>query len=104
MEVYDAKFDKFQIKLNKAKIGDKEFVTAYNETAPYHLNIEKVTVPKGHFFVMGDNRDFSSDSRVWGFVPFRYIRGSAFLIWFNMVYPWSQEEFHMRPTRIGTLL
>lgn len=60
----------------------------------------EVIVPEDHYFVMGDNRDRSADSRFWGFVPEENIKGLAFIKYWS----WDSMTNSVRWSRIGRLI
>jgi signal peptidase I len=62
-------------------VGAEDF--PYRDNCTYNAHGVICKVPPGNYFMMGDNRDNSADSRYWGFVPNRNIVGRAFFIWMN---------------------
>ena len=104
MEDMDDKFKVYNFRFYKAHTGDTDHVIQLDQDAFYQMNFGKKTVPAEHYFVMGDNRDYSSDSRFWGFVPRELIKGKALFVWFSMIFPLGEHPFKFRPWRIGTLI
>lgn len=79
--------------------GVKHFVAYMNDRHP--PDMEAITVPENSFFVMGDNRDDSQDSRYWGFVPREKVLGKAGFIWFSF----NKDHFpFLRFSRFFTML
>jgi signal peptidase I len=60
----------------------------------------EVEVPAGQYFMMGDNRDDSMDSRFWGFTADEYLRGKAFIVWMS----WNGKTDSVRWSRVGRLI
>jgi len=83
-----------------AKNSDEKFNVIYEYTTDDgYGTTQEFTVPPNGYFVMGDNRDHSYDSRGWGFVPHENVKGKALIIWLAL-----SEVHGFLPGRIGTIL
>jgi signal peptidase I len=85
------------IQLIEEQLGDVKF-NIHNDKRVFRGNFS-VTVKPGHYFMMGDNRDNSSDSRVWGQVPEGRVVGQAFAIWMH----WPSFTQLPSFSRVGTI-
>ena len=101
--------DKVEVRGKRVYVNDKSVQESYavhldpsmqeNPHSPRD-NFSPVKVPAGQLFMMGDNRDYSMDSRFWGFLDIKKIKGKAFIIYWS----WDRERFRPRWERIGKVI
>ena len=96
--------DTIQIRDKKIYINNDLFDDPYGTYLDPRVqprdNSGPITVPADSFFVMGDNRDHSLDSRFWGFVKLAAVKGKAFIIYWS----WNRENSGVRWDRLGDII
>jgi len=90
-----------KVHINGKPLKDEEY--AYHASSRLVRGLDNhgpTKIPEDCYFMMGDNRENSSDSRVWGPVPFELMKGQAFMIYWS----WNGPDRNVRWSRIGDLL
>jgi len=100
----DSKYTSASIDVFNEKLNDANHLIMLEKTSYINDSFGPITVPSESLFVMGDNRDFSNDSRFWGFVPMKNVKGKAMVVWLSLWVSFSEGHLTFRPDRTGTLI
>ncbi|MDR1084889.1 MAG: signal peptidase I [Deltaproteobacteria bacterium] len=87
-----------QLLINDTPVGDSKAFYKQTERPMFYRNFGPITVPENCYFMMGDNRDHSNDSRMWGCVDYSLLRGKAWRIYWS----WNPEKSQPFTKRLRT--
>ena len=100
----EERYQKARLHLFHETIDGHTYNVLEDDTFEALRNEQELTVPENSFFVLGDNRDDTRDSRVFGVISFNSIRGHAFVIWLSYRISLGDSHWSFRPERIGKMI